>query len=332
MSFDLRIRFAGLCLLVPDRRPHKPQRLHVLLPDVKHDHPHGDQPHAPAGGEPDHPNGSHPHPHPEGEPGTSAPAAGGAAQPIVPHLPRLIYDMAFQDEHAKEFTRELACRDVGGLILEFLGMGDPIDLHLPGEIADLEPLVKSKTELERFVDEDAPGERLATRITLDRGCVTDYLLGVQAHLRSRKPNEEEEEPDPPAEEEKKVNAPRLTAMVEWTLRGVEGDSLVLPRRGLNGAAAGDEIKLFPIGQTIHLEIWNVPKHELPGSPNRGAAGTDHFAAFFDLVPAEDKRIPVTQALQFPPKSGCFSPQERRDLGSPVAPNTLQCMNGQVRLP
>jgi hypothetical protein len=309
MSFDLRIRFAGLCLLVPDPQradPPAPARFHVLLPDVKHEH--GGHEHAP-----DAPDAA----------GTGEAAAGGE---IVEHLPRLIYDRAHESPDSKEFTRELACIDLRGQALSLLGLGpDPIDLFLPGEVANLDDVAGPNRLARKFVDSMAPGPELAARVTLDRGCVTDYLLGVQARLTDSEGEEAEEE-----------DAPRMTAQVEWTVRGIEtaDGSLTFGPKGVNGGPDGGGIKLYPIGRTIHLEVWNVPKSELPGSPAPNEdSSEEHFAGLFDLLalPAGVEPVaPLVADIQKPLKSGCFSAEEQGE-GGPTAPGTMRCMVGKTTL-
>lgn len=347
MSFDLRIRFNGLCLLVPepardDADPPSSGRFHVLLPDVKHRHPVGGvHAHAvvdvaeevpdtafdtPCGaGHAGHFSGEMP------EEGEGEPQPGGGMGEIVEHLPRLVFDTAYRTAGSREFTRELACLDVRGQAIPLLGLGpDPIRLFVPGEVANLDEVSGGGRVPRRFVDDPAPGPELATRVTIDRGCVTDYLLGAQATLKES--TGEEEEPAPGGKE------PRLTAQVEWTIRGIETEdgSLTLRPRGLNGVPDGREIRLFPIGRTIHLELWNVPKSELPGSPARNDkdSSVEHFAGLFDLLDLSGGVVPVVPLLadvQKPPKSGCFSEEERDEGGGPTTPGTLRCMVGTASL-
>lgn len=391
-TFDLRIKFTGLCLLVTDERDEKNPRLHVLLPNVEgHDHSGGHpqaEPHAPEGGhaghphpatdarpglparppedtvqaeggdhsshpghtdplrEPDQPDTSHTeypdatdhadHPdHTHGDADTPPPAVeppggpGDDGQPqIVEHLCRLIFDTAYEIPGTTEYTRELACRDIHGRILEFSGLGDdPLVPRLPREVADLAPIITEKGLLLTFLDDANPGTDLATRVTVDRGCVSDYLPGVIARLQDGEPGE-----------------PRLTAQVEWTIRGIPGNSLEISlTEGLNGKKPSEKeeerkITLHPIGRTIILEVWNAPKDELPGSPERKSSSTDHFASLYtllvqpDRVNAPENLVPIPSDLQLPVKSECFSETERTSHGGGVAPNTLMCMPGQTRVP
>jgi hypothetical protein len=390
MSFDLRIRFSGLCLMVPDPEtqdaPGRPARFHVLLPDVKHEHGTGDGGgvHAHAGavaGPAGTRRRAHVHPGDEGADGAGTTSAvdegdthehahglaasatfeggveaasdahddgagvptgeavreGESVMEIVEHLPRLIFDRAYQMPPVAgarhEFTRKLRCVDIRGKILEFLDIGiDPIDISLPREVASLDVVTGANRLPRKFVDSDDPGSELATRVTLGRGCVTDCTEGVEATLL------EDEEPR------------RMTAQVEWTIRGIEtadGALTISPGklkqadaagRRSGQAEAGGEIKLYPIGNTIHLEIWNVPKHELPGAPEKTEAQkqdlpAEHFAAFYDLlgVVAEDNRpVPIPKMIQTKVESECFA-GETEGLGTPVVPNGLRCMVGQASL-
>jgi hypothetical protein len=361
-TFDLRIKFTGLCLLVTDTRNEAQPRLHVLLPNVQgHDHSGGQaqpEPQPPVAG-----HTGHPHPATDARSGLPALTAGDTEQPIdtdhpvlpdhtdhtdhtdqpsvdvpgvagdagepqiVEHLCRLIFDTAYEDPKATEFTRELACRDIHGRILEFTGPeSDPLIPRLPREVADLAPLITDKGVLLPFLDANSPGTDLATRITVNRGCVSDYMPGVIARLQDGDQGE-----------------PRLTAQVEWTIRGIEGKSLDISlAKGLNGTAPPEQgkekITLHPIGRTIIIEIWNAPKDELPGSPERQSSSMDHFASLYtllvqpDQVMAPENVVPVPDDLQLPVKSECFTETERTSHGGGVSPNTLMCMPGQTRVP
>jgi hypothetical protein len=352
-TFDLRIKFTGLCLLVPDTRVANQPLLHVLLPNVEgHDHAGGGEADAGqgAGASPD-PDAVDEHAH-HGRGGgavgslfTGAPAGGDAgtgtgtgdvgvdeggagARAIVKHVSRLIYDTAYETSGKKELAHELACRELRGSNLKLIGMGEAaIETHMPSEVADLGLVVEDKARLATFLDSDSPGPELAARVTMDRGAVTDYLLGVQASLLRAG----DEFPTATLGDE-----PRLTTQVEWTIRGIEGKSLALSLgAGLNGAAQGQKVTLFPIGRTIIVQIWNVPEHELPGAPppdEDERLATDHFAAFYTLVDAVEQPLPRLRGLQFSIKNGCVDDEKRIEAGEPIAPGTLMCMNGTVKMP
>jgi hypothetical protein len=339
-TFDLRIRFTGLCLLVPDTRAGA-ARLHVLLPFVDgHDHgAHGAQP----SGEGEAPVGGHAGHEVPGAGGAipaagegEADGAGGdgrvpgsppAAPPVVKHLSRLIYDSAYRLDKP-ELSRELDCVDLHGRIVEFLGMGlDEMNPFVPSEVANLDKVVTDKARLHTFVDSDTPGPELAARVTVDRGAVTDCLFGVQARFLAA--GETGDDNDDPEQE------PRFTAQVEWTIRGIEGDSLTISmQKGLNEAGAGTDITLTPIGRTICVDIWNAPEHELPGAPpleEDQPPATDHFAAFYMLVNASTRPVPKPRDLQLRVKNACVDREiQLDDAGRGIAPGTLMCMTGQVK--
>lgn len=60
---------------------------------------------------------------------------------------------------------------------------------------------------------------------------------------------------------------RMSNIVEWTIFGVEGDSLDLPLTDLSAlATAGSVPRLYPIDGRVEITIWHVPYYELPPDP------------------------------------------------------------------
>jgi hypothetical protein len=279
MSFDLRIRFAGICLFVPEpgpnaRMPEVGGKLHVLLPFVKHHHTTG---------------GGH----------------------VVEHLPRLLYDTAYETRRARAFTRELECVKLNHFALELAGLGaDTLTISLPDEIASIRDVA---SPVSRVRVSDTPGPEVAARVTLHQGRVTDYPPGAKAKLRDEE------------------NFRRMTAQVEWTIRGIEGDSL--PRqvlRGLDGAADTSIPELFPIGDTIHLQVFNAPASLLPGAiPQTGDASTDHFEGLYEIAPSQKRPVPIVQKNQILVSNRCAPPAILP--GEQALPDALKCMPGQTTL-
>ncbi|MBW3571086.1 MAG: hypothetical protein KY467_08270 [Gemmatimonadetes bacterium] len=144
MSFDLRIRFTGLMMWVPEGE----KAMHVLLPAMP-DHVHG-------GDE------RHDHHHREKMP---------------PHFARLVYDAAYELADQTQLSREYVMVDLTNSVLDFTEVRSPegIDTTLPGELPNMDAVAEP---VERGLVEQMPDERLTARITLGAGVLTDYVLGA----------------------------------------------------------------------------------------------------------------------------------------------------------
>lgn len=280
MSFDLRIRFAGICMFVPEpgpdaQNPDASGKVHVLLPVVAHQH-----------------------------------TSGGAHVPE--HLPRLLYDTAYETQgpRVRAFTRELACVKLDRFALELSGLGaDALTITLPEEIATLrhvaQPVPRARVSAN-------PGPEVAARFSLHQGRVTDYPPGAHAKLRASE------------------RFRRMTAQVEWTIRGIEGVSLPKQTlKGLDGAQDSWIPELFPIGDTIHLQVFNAPESALPGATRRaGDASTDHFEGFYSLAPSRTRPVPILKVTQLLISNQCVTPAS---IGAQQLPDVLKCMNSQAIL-
>lgn len=308
MSYDLRITFSGLSMYVPEGT----DTMHVLLPQAGHHEHHGggaDGTHAaPAGGGVvGHQDHGH-NPFQAGGGGTGAvmldapedgvqPENPGEADeqdvPVVAvgddveadsddemdvHHTRLIYDAAYEDPDATQLERKYIIRDFTGRMLDLRGLtttGEGLDPTIPEEIP-------SMSRVGRHVDpalvaDGALDARLAGRVALGSGALTSCLLGARFNLAG--------------------NDQRITVRSEWTVRGVTNEEDVPPA----GAAApsrrpvlasqpenGLPKPLYPIGQTIHLMVFNTTADEFPPhGPGfdvpTARRDAHHFAAYYPLT-------------------------------------------------
>lgn len=247
MSYDLRIMFSGLALYVPDATA-----MHVLLPATEHGAGNG----------------------------------GGAGHPHVePHFTRIFYDEAYEDPRATGLSRRYRMMEFNGRTLDLtrLPTDEVLDARIPGEIPSMEPFANPvpRTLLEGNLD-----AKLAGRVTMKTGAVTDCLLGARFDVEGE--------------------TKRITVRSEWTIRGIKLDEPVPPSAGgKEGArrpvlpeqpAAGLAKPLYPIGQTIQLMVFNtLPVEFPPHGPGFVVTETDgdadHFRAYYDLCPPKNPGNP-----------------------------------------
>jgi hypothetical protein len=297
MSYDLRIMFSGLSMYVPQES----DTMHVLLPRAQHVHGehggagNGHADHADhAGGVIGHQD-EHTHPDggstavldapvaADGEADTetdaaeeeSTDAADGTAEKgeeMEEHFTRLIYDAAYEDPQATQLSRKYIIRDFDGHMLDLRGLtttSGPPDLTIPDEIPSMDKVKKQVDPA--LVQAGAVDPRLAGRVMVGSGAITDCLLGARFNLAGKDQ--------------------RITVRSEWTVRGVTDEEvdgtqrrLVLPAQ----PASGLPKPLYPIGHTIHLMVFNTTAEEFPphgpgfAVPKPGG-DAHHFAAYYPLT-------------------------------------------------
>lgn len=161
MSFDLRIRFTGLMMWVPEGE----KAMHVLLPATP-EHVEG--------------GGGKLHEHPEEE--------------MPPHFARLAYDAAYELPRQTQLSREYVMVDLkrGDLDLTGVTSSDGIEVRLPDELASLDAVAQPVDR--KFVEGDLD-PALAARVTMHAGAVTDYDVGIafkfpSSHARRITPSTE----------------------------------------------------------------------------------------------------------------------------------------------
>lgn len=332
MSFDLRIRFVGLAVYVPQDG----KAMHVLLPSTA-GHVHGaEQPGSGTGDGYVHPEAEtelepatrdesapppaeaeaeeeevvdaeaeadaegqagtregHRHPHAE------APAA---TTKMDDHHARIVFDKAYLEPGQTQLKREYVMLDLQGRVLDLSGLATsarPLNDVLPDELA---PMDRVAHAVPRDLVTDLPDARLAGRVTFDAGALTDHSLGALWTLNGGNPQ-------------------RMTLDTEWTIRDIQstkttagGVVACLPERVLPGAADPADLaeeekpklpELFPIADTIHLMVFHTVANQLPpaGDFDIGLPAPsdrpDHFMAYYsvcpkrgDVPPAGEKPLPA----------------------------------------
>jgi hypothetical protein len=330
MSYDLRIMFSGLSMYVPQGS----DTMHVLLPRAKHvhgDHDGAENGHAPhPGGVIGHQDE---HNHTEGgttavldspvpadtgvDAGTDGPVNGAAtdgaagtatdgatdtatdgaadtetdaaadgaadtadtAEEMEEHFTRLLYDAAYEDPKAEQLSRKYIIRDFDGRMLDLRGLATTSErpvLTIPDEIPSMGKVKKHVDPA--LVQDGALDSRLAGRVIVGSGAITNCLLGARFNL---------------AGEDQ-----RITVRSEWTVRGVTNEEVdgtqrrpVLPAQ----PASGLPLPLYPIGETIHLMVFNTTAEEFPPhGPGFDVpmprSDAHHFAAYYPLTkegPSDD---------------------------------------------
>lgn len=293
MSFDLRIRFLGLGMFVPEPAVEEggsktPARMHVLLPSSEHGH----------GG---HGNGNG--------------GGGNAAADDGRHFVRIVYDKAYETQGSKQLTRTLKFVTMEKREMSLAGLvpEGEIELTIPDEICDVTPVAGI---LPDTVIGPNPGNGVIGRVTVDSGALTDWRLGAFFTLDGQPPR-------------------RMTTQAEWTVRGIEADSLAeTALTGLNGAAAGTLPPLYPIGQTIHLMVFNAPAAEFPPhgefhivQPGLDADHFEHYYALYGKPVGPIPRAPEPSSIKdirdvgVEPEPGAEVPAKGKETGA-----TMTCIN------
>ena len=256
MPFQLKITFAGMCLLVRDQQQ---PLLHVLLPPVR------------TGG---------PHPH-------------------EPHVARLIYDPAHRNpggaptqnvsvSRADDVPLENTAIDLSGL-----AAASGFDPGMPAEVVDLAQATPKPVS--RALFQGGTGGRAVTRITLANGAVSNTPGGDRWSLGQNPPQ-------------------HMATAVEWTIDGVQGDSLRLGLEAMDGSSQNRTLELFPTSDgVLNLYVFHSPDDDLPESlpptfhtgpvPGQTPVAT-HFRFYYDLIdnlPVKPP-VPVYQGNP-PPKAG-----------------------------
>ncbi len=235
MSFDLRIHFVGLAMYVPEDG----KAMHVLLPSAA-GHVHA----------PDSAGTDGPPPHHEVPAGTKK---------VEEHFARVVLDRAYLDPTSTQLSREYLFVDLQGRLLDLTGL--PASGVLNAALTDeLPSMDRVADRVDRTLVTALPDHRLAGRVTMDAGALTDYTMGARFQLNEGKPA-------------------RMALATEWTIRGIrsrkpaaEDGHLYLPGRALpsaqDPAANSDEESvmlpdLYPVGETIHLMVFHTVASQFP---------------------------------------------------------------------
>lgn len=275
MSFDLRIHFIGLALYVPEGS----KAMHVLLPSTD------GHVHEPGAAGPD----GHPH---HGDP--------GGTKKVDDHFARIVLDKAYLDPKHTQLAREYMFVDLQGRVLDLSGL--PASGFLNPTLTDeLPSMDRVAHPVDRALVTAPPDARLAGRVTMDAGALTDYTMGARFRLNGGNPT-------------------RMALATEWTIRGIrsrkpaaEGGELYLPGRTLPSAQDATEIPeddktklpdLYPVGETIHLMVFHTVASQFPPmGPGFFVRKADavkdpshHFLAYYSVC---SKRPDVSQAGALP---------------------------------
>ena len=208
------------------------------------------------------------------------------------HYPYLVYDVAYAVEGAKQLSRALHVEGLDEFELLLPGFtrpdGAPIDLSLPEEAYNLDQVFGAR-RLSREWIRPSPNERLASRVPLVAGCITDYEPGARWRLGFGGP------------------VP-MSWKVRWTIRGIEGSELRGVRISrMDGGGYRELPVLRPIRETIHLYVFNAVCKDLPPQtsmqdPELGYAA-HHFSGFYSLYYAsENLPVPILESKD-PPYTG-----------------------------
>lgn len=185
-------------------------------------------------------------------------ASGG----VEAHAARLIFDTAHLRQDATGLDDLLVHYSLESKKLAFPPGGGALNLAMPPELAQLGSPVRADV-----LSGENP-DLVLSRVLLRNGGWTDHAKGACWSWGGR--------------------IRRLSHVVEWTVPGVGGDSLLLEPEGLSGGTAGSLPPLYPVNGVLELEVWHAPHMELPPDsmvpppPTRGGAG-HHFSAYGPLL-------------------------------------------------
>lgn len=212
-----------------------------------------------------------------GTPGGPAPHPGhetDAEHDKHRHHGRLMYDVAYESPTSQQLSRTLRAVNIERRLLKLDGLSAAgIDLDLPDEIPHMRTVARS---VERHLVERFPGGPVMGRITMDAGALTGCDMGARYSLGGQ--------------------ALRMGTRTEWTIRGIEADSIDLASLVYqeNGSKL-DLPRLYPIGQTVSITVYNTLAGDMPQNGKRGPYSEEdaiHFDAYYDLCPPlKDRKIP-----------------------------------------
>lgn len=245
MSFTLRVHFAGLCLFTAEE-----DRLHVILIDHR-GHSHGV-------------HGGHSSNH-----DTEA------------HLPRLVYDKAYEQEGSTRPSGHLVCEKLDSWILRLDGIAHGIDSRLPEQIVNLHTIA-GVGKLSRDYVADAPQpNHVIARVTTDAGKCMPPRRGARWRVNEGPARGWKGEITTCVQWTIEADD-KATALSKWQLVGFNGTEKALPT-------------LHPIQRAIELFIYNATERDLPPSERETSLGVgeraEHFDAYYKLF-NDENIIPV----------------------------------------
>lgn len=246
MSFDLRITLTGLCFFLTETEKRE---LWILMPASP----------ANSGNGRDHDHHDHAH-------GEEQSVSAGA---VDQHFAKLMYDRGYENpDPDRRLKRDVACVSLDHREL-ILGSADwwhtapptPLNLMLTDEIINLD---REHDKVDRQVLGVPPLDppildKLNARLKLEAGCLCDYAPGIVWEIGYAK------------------RLGRLTYKAEWVIRNIPGNELnKLELTALDQTRPPLLPTLYPIGDTIRLDILHLPSAKLPPNTVTGAADGRHI--------------------------------------------------------
>ncbi len=212
----------------------------------------------------------------------SGSASGTNGGCIEEHFLRIIYDVAYQTPGSKQLRRTYNMIDLKGGVLDLSEVKSVEGLvsNLPDELPLLNDL--AGPVIAKLVT-DPPAGPLGARVTMRSGVLSDYAVNANFKFKG------------------KDEIRRMTDMTEWTIRGltVEAEPGKLGLPALELKLDKRLPKLYPIGQTIHLMVFNTIRSEFPPKgplfdPFRD--GFDqHFQAYLTLCTSNPGNVILNAA-------------------------------------
>lgn len=190
--------------------------------------------------------------------------------PAAPHRVRIEYDAAYETPGSTQLSGERRVVDLDARVLDLTGLPaqDDSDPRLP---EDVPRLTSPAGQLSAPPPNTPLGDTLAARVTMDAGRFEKHA--------------------PPMFSLYGGQSPDAPIRMEWTIEGitVDGDEdAVLRGRALLGPDGTPQERLpdlFPIGETIHLTVFNAGTDPVPQpgtAPPADVSPQEDFAAFYSL--------------------------------------------------
>lgn len=240
------------------------------------------------------------------------PVHGAMADGKGRHYARLVYDTAYENPASTQLARTFKFVDVERRVLELLNLSNALlDVTVTSEIFDLSEIADG---VDPALVTGAPTDPVMSRVTMNQGALTKYQLGALYNLVGP--------------------TRRMASRSEWTIRGIPGDTLALADF-LSGPPGNTQVPpLHPIGQTIHVTIYNALAADMPpeGDFNPGPAPhpSHHFHAYYAICKPKggnNPGVPIDAGEEPVLVTGDFITEVDQDESG----GGLTCVQGQSRL-
>ena len=166
------------------------------------------------------------------------------------HVAKLMYDRAYATEGSTDFARDVVCVSLDRKEL-VLGGSAALSLHLPGEVAVLD-LGHGPVDDALINSKNPPEAKLNARVKLEAGCICNYEPGIiwEVTIEGITGSTKQQ---------------RLTYRAEWVIRNINASSITLRLTDLDSGAYTDVGPLYPIGETVRLDIMHLPLSKFPAN-------------------------------------------------------------------